>query len=340
MPGLKQFYIRVAEGREAGWLACIVRVLLFPFSGLFFLAAAGRNALFDHAVIKIYRSRAKIISVGNITWGGTAKTSMVLRLAEYYRERRKVAVICRGYAQDEPALLEDAFGGGVKVFQDKDRIRLIRDLENEYPILIIDDGFQYRYAGRCLDMVMFNAASFNNRYLIPAGTFREPLNSLRRADMVVLSNTDLVSSQHVDALIFRIKGIKKDVSVYCSHYQTQGVCDMNGRVIDVVTLRKKRVAVISGIAFPDGLFKKIESCGISVCRSFIFPDHHVFSAEDIGRINRFAEEEKLDAIITSVKDSFRLRSHAIAVPVLVLKVQLRIDNEAAFFEEVDQRVRL
>jgi len=338
MPELKRFYIRVAEGRARDWPARILRIFLLPFSGLYFLGIGARNALFDCAFIKQYRSCARIISVGNLTWGGTAKTSMVLRLAQHYLLRQKVAIICRGYAQDEPALLESSLGGAVKVFQHKDRIRLIEELENEYPILIIDDGFQYRFAGRSLDMVMFNAASFNHRYLIPAGTLREPLSSVRRADMVVLSNTDLVAEERVEDIIHQMKAIKKGLPVYQSHYQPQGVYDLSGRSVEAGTLRGKKIAMLSGIAFPDGLRKKIESCGISVHRSFIFPDHHLFTAEDVAQINRVAVEEKLDAIMTSFKDSFRLRAYTLSVPLLVLKVQLVIDNESAFFQEMDRYV--
>ncbi len=187
-----------------------IRFLLFPLTGLYGLAIEIRNLLYDKRCIKTSKFDIPVISVGNLTVGGTGKTPFVIYLAQYLKESSlSVGIVSRGYGRktkgtvivhdgksilsshdesgDEPWLIASALKS-VPVIVDEDRTQGIQTLIDKFPVdvVLLDDAFQHRRAGRDLDILLINSReSSGNYHLLPGGKLREPLRQSRRASLIV-----------------------------------------------------------------------------------------------------------------------------------------------------------
>lgn len=351
MLAVKQYYVGVAQGSTTTLVARFFRALLLPFAWCYAGIVLFRNILFDIGILKAYAAKTKVISVGNITWGGTAKTSLVLRLAEHFAAQGKVAVLSRGYSSDEPALIREWFSGSVAVLEGKDRVKRTKEIEHTYPFVILDDGFQYRYLDRNVDILLFNAASSLRDTLLPAGIYRERLSSIRRADCAVITATDMVRQEQLQALETALRTFKKDIPVYYATYKVLGfftpplVGDLRGAgftrgtaFLDKAQLQQKKVALLSSIAFPEGFQKKVEEQGIPLQRVWRYPDHHRFTQKDIAFLDAELRREKIEYLITTYKDFFRIWQFSFPAEVVVMKVRLAIEDEERFFREIERQI--
>ncbi|HZW29293.1 MAG TPA: tetraacyldisaccharide 4'-kinase, partial [Isosphaeraceae bacterium] len=196
----QEAYLRLIRGQTRGPAAVVARTLLSCAAAGYGAAIALRNGSFEHGWLRVHRLGVPVVSVGNLTVGGTGKTPMVEWLARWFRaRRRRVVIVSRGYRgeqglNDEGLVLEENLPD-VPHLQDRDRVRAGRVAlqELEADILVLDDGFQHRRLARDLDVVLIDALEpFGLGHLLPRGLLREPVRSLRRADLVVLSRADLV----------------------------------------------------------------------------------------------------------------------------------------------------
>src|SRR5262245_17167980 len=193
-------FLRLVRGQIRGPAAAVARLGLGAVSGLYCLGVSARNAAYDWGWKTAHRAAVPVVSVGNLTLGGTGKTPMVEWVARWFRGRgARVAILSRGYGQaeglnDEGRVLEENLPD-VPHFQGADRVELARIAveESESQVLVLDDGFQHRRLARDLDIVLLDALEpFGLGRLFPRGLLREPVSSLRRAGLVVLSRADLV----------------------------------------------------------------------------------------------------------------------------------------------------
>ncbi|MDR3633688.1 MAG: tetraacyldisaccharide 4'-kinase, partial [Isosphaeraceae bacterium] len=193
-------FLRLIRGEAKGFLAALARAGLSLASWPYGAGVALRSLAFDHGWKAAQRVAVPVVAIGNLTVGGTGKTPMVEWVARWYRQKGvRVAILSRGYGQtkglnDEGRVLEENLPE-VPHLQDGDRVRLaqiaVEELEAE--LLVLDDGFQHRHLGRDLDIVLLDALEpFGLGRLLPRGLLREPVRSLRRAGVVVLSRADLV----------------------------------------------------------------------------------------------------------------------------------------------------
>src|SRR3989338_6438579 len=182
---LKQRYIDFLEKQSRNFPESIFYYFLYLVSGIYWLVVALRNFFYDGNFFSSYRAQARVISVGNLSWAGSGKTSLVIWLKNIFSGQLRTAVLRRGYGRDEGKLLSDA---GCKVFSSPDRLHLAKELEPNFELFILDDAFQYRRLQRTVDIVVMGARDFRHKpRLIPAYIFREPLTSLKRADIVVVN---------------------------------------------------------------------------------------------------------------------------------------------------------
>lgn len=324
---------------------------------------AARNLFFDAGIFRTGSAGVPVISVGNITVGGTGKTPMTMHIAGWLRERGlQVAVLSRGYRRhssgylvvsngrqrcadaiaggDEPALMAEMLPG-VVVAVDERRVRGARHLVREFrpDVIVLDDGFQHRALGRTLDLVLLPVPELlGPRRLLPAGRWREPLRSLRRADLAVLSEwgneaewTEAVrlvkGYGHEDVVGFRIEptGLRR--------FRTNEKAPRPGG----------RVMAVCGIAFPNRFARTLRSFGIEPAGEITLNDHHWFTAEDMRRIGAKANEAGAEAVVTTAKDAVRLEALPAAaeldrtMPILVLETTVRITNgESLLYERLEQ----
>lgn len=182
---IKNTYLLFIERRRRNIVNGILFGILLVISRFYGAAVGVINFCYDKNIFHVHRLNKPVISVGNISWGGSGKSTLVLKIQQHLKDEFKTAILRRGYGADEAAMLKDKGGD---IYSAKDRAALARNLEKDYDCFILDDGFQHRRLYRACDIVVMGAREFNHAfYLIPAYIFREPLISLKRAQMVVIN---------------------------------------------------------------------------------------------------------------------------------------------------------
>lgn len=304
-----------------------------------------------------YRSKCKVISVGNITLGGTGKTPLVEWIADYLsREKMTVGVIIRGYKRpkikkyngirkdssyfeigDEAGMLRENMAN-TNICVGRDKIKSAQELERRNcNIIILDDGFQHWRLERNLDIITIDSTfSILEQRLLPLGRLREPLSSLRRADIFVLTKTDLIQDNYKQRKE-ELKAIHPGALIVSSIYQPSCFFDLNtGDCLDIENERFKNnpVIILVGIVNPLYFDKLLSTLGLKIEREFIYPDHYEYTPKDVLRIKELAQNLNIDTIITTQKDAQRLR-HLLdfikPLNIFCLKIKLKItENEEEF----------
>ena len=325
--------------------------LLYPFSWIYGSAMAIRNARFERDLNRSEALPACVISVGNITVGGTGKTPLVISLAEWLQKRgHEVAILSRGYGRKTPdvltvsdghyALTDPAVAGDepvlmasrldkIPVIVGKDRLSAGQMCIEQYgsKILILDDGFQHRKIKRNLDIVVIDAmVPFGNRWLLPAGPLREPLKSLARAHAVILSRTDLAEGR-CDAVVAQIRR-HTDAPVFCArHWAKDWVGISIHKTFVLEELCGRFCLAFSGIGNPDAFQHTLRKIGVEMVGFLRFPDHHQYTEIDLNRILRIAEKRGAVAIVTTEKDGVRIPPvWQPRIPVYALRIEFRLDE--------------
>lgn len=279
-----------------------------------------------------------VISVGNITWGGTGKTPMVEYVSRFYLDRGKIPLIlARDYGSDESKELvrklpEAKFGFG------KNRFEVGKKMLGAHPsdVIILDDGFQHWALKRDLELVIINVLNpFGNGSLIPRGILREPLTSVCRASLIILNDVNLVSHQEVEAIkskILKVTGPTDVIEAY--HEPLYFYRAHSGERIYFDRMEGVRVTSFSGIGTPRSFQIMLNRLGVRVTRSFEFSDHHFFTDQELKEIWTTKELSESEEIVTTEKDFLRCEEaiKKILKP-LVLKVRLRLSSGEALLHE-------
>jgi tetraacyldisaccharide 4'-kinase len=288
-----------------------------------------------------------VISVGNITLGGTGKTPMVEWLVRWFRRRGvRVAILSRGYGQveglnDEGRVLEENLAD-VPHLQNPDRVALARTavLELDTELIVLDDGFQHRRLARDLDVVLLDALDpFGLGYLFPRGLLREPVGSLHRAHVVVVSRADLIGAAEqssIRAEVERCAGPQRWVE---ARHAPLDLVDGDGRSSPLEVIVGKSVAAFCGIGNPEGFRRTL----LSVCRDLLdlrcFPDHHRYSAADVGSLERWARDRRADLVLTTQKDLVKLRASSLGpATLLALRIGLEVMAGCEVMDDVLARL--
>ena len=288
-------------------LRALLRVISVPYR----LAVALRNGAYDLRLVRTYSADVPVISVGNITTGGTGKTPLVVWLCRLLEEKSlKCAVLTRGYksakgmVSDEPAILARACSG-TKVLVNADRVAAAGRAVSQFAaqVLVMDDGFQHRRLGRDLDIVAIDATRpFGYDRLLPAGLLREPKKAIRRADAVVITHYDQSNTVGVDLLEKRMRRIKPDLVIAKAihrHRCARGTGDVS---YDLDELRKKHIFAFCGIGNPEAFLNRLKKHGMHVVGTRIFNDHHNYSESDFAQIRDQAASLGADMILSTEKD--------------------------------------
>ena len=313
--------------------------LLIPFSFIYLLLVSIRNIFYRLGIFREHSLGVALISVGNITWGGTGKTPAVLFIAEALLAKgRKVAILTRGYGGDEQGLFS-RLAPNVPVLTGKDRVKRSEEaiVKHSADTLLLDDGFQYRRLKRELDIVLIDATDpFGNGFLIPAGSMREGLSGLKRADIFLITRVDLAQDHKtLETLEKRLKTINPHAIIVMSIHQPGNFYKLsNDQLVDAGMLRDKDIALVSAIGNPRSFQETIRNLGLRVKRHFIFRDHHWYTEKDLKKIEAYCKKNNIDTIVTTEKDAVRLRGtrdEGRGTNILVLTIKLEItENEQEF----------
>lgn len=305
------------------------------------LAMRVRNRAFDRGWKQVARAAVPVVSVGNLTLGGTGKTPCVEWVARFFRERGvQVAILSRGYGSehgrnDEAMVLEENLPD-VPHLQGADRAALaetaVEELEAE--LLILDDGFQHRRLHRDLDIVLIDLTCPPTRdFMFPRGTLREPASGLRRAGAVLLTRADQVPAAEVEAVKAWLARRFPGVPVATTEHRPTELTGCDGERAPVLSLASKAVGAFCGIGNPAAFRHTLEGLGATVTTFRAFPDHHRYTREDADDLTRWAEALPAGAVIaTTQKDWVKLRVPALAGrPLWAVRIGLHFrDGEDAF----------
>ncbi|MDD5021395.1 MAG: tetraacyldisaccharide 4'-kinase [Endomicrobiaceae bacterium] len=331
-----------------------MRFFLYPLAVIYnFISELNRK------FTKSVKLDKTVISVGNITWGGSAKTPVVVEVAKYILSLQKTPVILsRGYRRR-------IVTKGSVVVRDKDKILSNLDMSGDEPymmsqkincpiiigsdrvesaeiakqfnpdVFVLDDGFQHWKLKRNLDIVCINALNpFGNKMIIPAGILREHLTALKRADVIIITNSDFVSKQQLDKLdnqIYNISG-RKAFHVTYGNFKIKNIAD--GSFIDLDLVKNKNIVMVCGIGSPNNFKNSINKLGLKIKKEFIFRDHYEYFTNDIENIYKKLADD--DIILTTEKDEIKIKdviNDNIKKKIFVLSTEIVFDSNREKFEQ-------
>lgn len=297
-----------------------------------------RNWSYDRGWREVRRAGVPVVSVGNLTVGGTGKTPCVEYLARRFRDwGMRVAILSRGYGvehgpNDEALVLEDNLPD-VPHLQGRDRAALaataVEELESE--VLILDDGFQHRRLSRDFDIVLVDATNpWGFGRLLPRGLLREPISSLRRADAVLVTRCDQAPDKEVAAIMNRIRRECPDKPVVATSHRPTGWLRHGRDDAPVDAFRGRAAAGFCGLGNPDAFRRSLTDIGCDVRDFRTFPDHHSYSRADVDDLCRWADgKSPAMPLVTTQKDLVKLRAAALGTHELwALRIGLHIQPGA------------
>ena len=338
------------SGRSNSLRSVIMRAGLWCLSQPYTAMIWGRNLAYDKGWRAIGKSTVPVVSVGNITAGGTGKTPTVAMLARWFRDRNiRVAILSRGFGagldgrNDEAKELEILLPD-VPHLQKPDRLSsaAIATEELGMQLLLLDDGFQHRRIHRDLEIVLLDAREpFGFGHMLPRGLLREPLRSLRRADIVMATRADQVDSQRLAEIRTRVQRYNPKAAWLESEHAPVRLRNAAGELRSTDWLCGLNVLGACGLGNPTGFMQTIRGCGANLIASMTFPDHHNYSSHDIQSLEKQAREcePSCDAIICTGKDLSKIDTPRIGqFEVWSLDVELKIRTGAEILEEYLERV--
>ncbi len=291
-----------------------------------------RNFLYSKNWLKAHRANSVVISVGNITVGGTGKTPLVIWVCRFLQDKNiNCAILTRGYkaeaAKDEPAILAESCPQA-KVIVNPNRVESANEAVSKFgaKVLIMDDGFQHRRLARDIDIVTIDATCpFGYGKLLPAGLLREPVASIKRANAAVLTRCDQISEAELSRIEQELRLINPDMIIAKSIHNPIGAKAMTGKEITIEQLKSRKMFAFCGIGNPDAFLNTIKNIGANLIGSRIYNDHYHYTSSDINGIYDQANRLGADLILSTQKDYMRYAIHDIKheMPFAYLVVKIK-----------------
>lgn len=333
--------------------------VLAGLSALYGGASGVIRGSFGKGLRKSHSLPCKVISVGNITTGGTGKTPFVQAICqELKRAGYRIGVVSRGYggslsksgaivsdgrrillgpkeAGDEPVLHARRLPD-VPVLIGRDRVAMGAKACREFgcDVLVLDDGFQYWRLRRELDLVLIDATNpFGGERFLPAGNLREPLSELRRADALVLTKASRVTVEELEQLRTRLVRECREVTpIFEADHHAIDVYALHDEqaVHPVKWLRGREIVAACAVADGEGFIASLGQLGARVVRSFLFRDHHWITPAEYASIQAAAEQNSAPVVITE-KDAVKWDRVAMTAPAYVLRIEVRLKEDAQFW---------
>jgi tetraacyldisaccharide 4'-kinase len=335
------------------------KILLFPLYLLslpYGWAVRTRTFLYTLGLLKTKQLSRPVISVGNITVGGTGKTPLVMALSEGLMERGiPTAILSRGYrgkkgsgplvtdgqrvllspeeSGDEPFLMASVLKG-IPILIGKDRLKNGEMALDRFSVrgFLLDDGFQHLPLHRDLNVLLIDSQiGFGDGHLLPRGILREPLSHLRGADLFLMTKAE--DPEACQSLESTLREIHPSAPIFHSHYEPAGLIHPDGMLKPLHLFKGKKVLALSGIANPAYFSSLLRKCGMEVAVEMIFPDHHLYTAQDLTSI--LGKVKEADWIVTTEKDMVKLKRFLLdPLPLLSLRIEMKIWEEEEFYKRV------
>jgi len=333
-------------------------VMLLPLSFFYGLGAQLRNLLFQLGWLKSLRLPRPVVSIGNLTVGGTGKTPTCLWLARELQARGwRVGILSRGYRRqerkalilgsqetglvvkeedvlntgDEPLMMARLYGQNVGVCKSRGEAAAELLRATEIDMFILDDGFQHRRVKRDVDLLLLGAE--NSGWMLPAGPFREPRRNLRRADLILV--TAAQSAWH-DLMPKNLAKVS-----YSASLQAVSLVGFNSQRLKEYPLSwlyRSKILTVSGVADPSGLYRLIHEHDGEIVNTLEFPDHHYYTTNDWQEINRMGR--LVDLIVTTEKDIVKLQRFPFSKDKLMaLRVAMTVEDGSGLVDAIVEKIQ-
>ena len=344
------------------------RAAFLPVSFLWGAVSKSRNLLYDRGIARVQRLSVPVVSIGNITAGGTGKTPLTIHLARILLAAgERPLVLSRGYrsggsgtrvvsdgtcvvlgpaeAGDEPVLIARSVKG-LPVVVDPDRLRGGRMAVVRFgpSVILLDDGYQHRRLARDLDIVLLNALDPFGRYaMLPSGLLREPFRGLARADLFVLTHAP--DEEPLETLHAVVRRFNARAPLLRARHRAEGLLPLPQAGAQASgpeplgRIHGARVYAFCAIGNPEGFRETLLAAGAHIAGFETFRDHHPVTAADAARLVRAASRAEADLIVTTEKDAVRLPALDTGPPAYALRIRMEITPEAELTERVLAVVR-
>jgi len=332
---------RIWRGDDA--FARAARVALLPAAGAYRAAAAARGWMYDRSLFKVHKSSIPVVSIGNLSVGGTGKTPFTAWVAsELARRGARPAVVLRGYGGDEP-LVHARLNPAIPVIIESRRAAgIAHAAQIGATVAVLDDAFQHRAAERETDIVLIAAEQWQRRlHMLPAGPWREPLSAINRASLVVITQKTADASrirEVRDAAKRAAPAVPQAVVRFSLSELRSEAIDGDRKTLPLSALANRPVVAIAGVADPDAFFEQLTRAGSIVTR-FSFPDHHHYSAVDIEHV--LATVGAGDAmVVCTLKDAVKLAPKwpATARPLWYVSQTLQVESGEEALDQIFSRL--
>lgn len=341
----------------------ILRIILFPAVLVYGAVIRIRNYFFDAGIFKSEKPDAKVISIGNITVGGSGKTPTVLYLTSLLKEKGvKVGVLSRGYGRktkgyqlvskgEKPLLEVDDCGDEIFLVADECGVpaavaekrvegakRLIDDTAVE--AIILDDAYQHRWIGRDLNILIFDQrfllkSGSPERCMLPTGMMREPFSAVKRADIIIINRKFTDKKEIPSKFTKYFEG--KDV--FYASYEAAGFYDVKDhRFYNINDFTGQKSLVVCGIAKPYSFLKILEEHNIDISDKELFNDHKYYTEKEVQEIRRLFYSYNSHSVLTTQKDAVKLTRFARElddIDIYYLKIALKIEDEERFIKRIE-----
>jgi len=320
----------------------LVRMVLWPLSLVYGQLMRLRVALYERGLLKQKRLNRPVISVGNLTVGGTGKTPMVIWLAErLLAQGLRVGILSRGYkgsggTSDEIELMKLRLNNRVAFGVGPDRFEQGRRIEASADVFLLDDGFQHRQLSRDVDILLIDAArSLGKEVMLPTGRLREPVSAMSRADFLLFTRTETVPGT--------MEAITKlqQYPVFSAATQLVGFRLLGERIqfVPADEIDAGPFYAFCGIGNPRAFFLNLQNWGIAVAGKCEFGDHHRYDERDVRELLAAARRMGARALVTTEKDEQNLSGEKFEdLPVYVAVIDLAIDKEEVFLQAIREKL--
>ena len=333
-----------------------IRGLAYALSCGYYAGLSLHKSLYKMGLLQIKDAPCKVISIGNITVGGTGKTPFALFLSDLLKkEGKRVAVVVRGYKSRDKGILisdgQDILQGvfqagdegyilarrlkGIPILKAKRRYIAINYAFNHFgaDVIVLDDAFQYWALKRDVDIVLLNAEEpFGNGHLLPRGKLREPISALKRADAIVLSRTDDRAAGGWRAHLKEIF----DIPIFTADYILESLVSIENKSYPLDYLKDTPVLAFCGISRPERFRYTCSKLGVEIKRFIVYPDHYYYRQKDIDFLKKEAEASGLKCLLTTEKDIVKIAD--CRLPIFYPKISIEIKDKQGFYRWLKKKL--
>ena len=335
-------FLDIVSGKRKGIFASLARLVLFCGTIPYGFATWWKKRKFDRNDKFAFRSKAKVISIGNLTTGGTGKTPMVEWVCRHLRNEKigdsspRVCIISRGYGAEKGSVNDEARELEMRLpdvphLQNPDRIAAakVATVELDSQIIVLDDAFQHRRIARDMDIVLIDATNpFGFGYQLPRGLLRESISGLNRAHAAILTRCDLVPAFEVDRIKSEVLKINPRIVCAESMHAPMSLRNASGEQKPVSEISESSVFAFCGIGNPVGFWHSLQGIGANIVLFEEFPDHHIYTRDDINRLKELTKSvSEIEAVVCTSKDLVKIGIDKFEdVNVYALEIKIRFLN--------------